>query len=42
MTLTDLVIITKKIAIGIIIFLVPLVIVAGSIWLIHFLSNQHH
>ncbi|HEY8955472.1 hypothetical protein [Chitinophaga sp.] len=42
MTLTDLVIITKKIAIGIIIFLVPLIIIGGSIWLIHFLFNQHH
>lgn len=42
MTFADLVLLTKKIAIGILIFLIPLVIIAGSIWIIHFLFNQHH
>ncbi len=42
MTFADLVLLTKKIAIGIIIFLVPLLIVAGSIWFLHYLLHQNH
>lgn len=42
MTTTDVAILTKKIAIGTIIFLVPLIIIAGSIWLLHFLLNHPH
>ncbi len=33
MTLTDVVIISKKIAVGILVFLLPLAIIAGGIWL---------
>lgn len=42
MTITDVAILTKKIAIGIIIFLIPLIIIAGTIWLLHFLLNHPH
>ncbi|MGO4288783.1 hypothetical protein [Chitinophaga sp. RAB17] len=42
MTITDVAILTKKIAIGIFIFLIPLVIISGTIWLLHFLLNQPH
>ncbi|WP_255492093.1 hypothetical protein [Chitinophaga sp. Cy-1792] len=40
MTISDIILITKKIAIGIIIFLVPLVAVAGSLWLIYSLTTK--
>jgi hypothetical protein len=33
MTVTDVVILSKKIAVGIFVFLVPLAIIAGGIWL---------
>jgi hypothetical protein len=33
MTTGDFVILSKKIAVGILIFLIPLVIIAGGIWL---------
>jgi hypothetical protein len=33
MTTTDVIILTKKIAVGILIFLIPLVIIAGGLWL---------
>jgi hypothetical protein len=33
MTTTDFIIISKKIAVGILIFLIPLLIIAGGIWL---------
>jgi len=35
MTTTDAIILSKKIAVGILVFLVPLVIIAGGIWLAH-------
>lgn len=35
MTFTDIIIISKKIAVGILVFLVPLAIIAGGIWLAH-------
>ena len=33
MTTGDVIILSKKIAVGILIFLIPLVIIAGGIWL---------
>jgi hypothetical protein len=38
MQLLDVKILTKKIIIGIVIFLVPLIIVAGGLWFIQHLS----
>jgi hypothetical protein len=35
MTTADVIILSKKIAVGILIFLIPLVIIAGGIWLAH-------
>jgi len=37
MTINDVTILTKKIAVGILIFLVPLTIIAGTIWLAYYL-----
>jgi hypothetical protein len=37
MTTTDVIIISKKIAVGILIFLIPLVIIAGGLWLANLL-----
>jgi hypothetical protein len=42
MTFTDHAILTKKIAIGIVVFLVPLIIISGSLWLLHFLLHPSH
>ena len=39
MTTGDFVILSKKIAVGILIFLVPLAIIAGGIWLAHALFH---
>jgi len=33
MTIADITILTKKIAVGFLIFLIPLLIIAGGIWL---------
>jgi hypothetical protein len=33
MTTADVIVLSKKIAVGILIFLIPLVIIAGGIWL---------
>jgi hypothetical protein len=33
MTTTDVIILSKKIAVGILIFLIPLAIIAGGLWL---------
>ncbi len=33
MTTTDVIILSKKIAVGILVFLIPLVIIAGGLWL---------
>ena len=41
MTTGDFVIISKKIAVGILIFLIPLVIIAGGIWLANTLFIHH-
>ncbi len=35
MTLTDVVILSKKIAVGMLVFLIPLAVIAGGIWLAH-------
>jgi hypothetical protein len=41
MTTGDIIILSKKIAIGILIFLVPLIIIAGGIWIAYnFLYNH--
>lgn len=40
MTLADIVLITKKIAIGIIIFLIPLIVISGAIWIVFNLLNK--
>jgi hypothetical protein len=41
MTTGDIIILSKKIAVGILIFLVPLIIIAGGIWVAYnFLSNH--
>ena len=37
MTTGDVIILSKKIAVGILIFLIPLVIIAGGIWLANLL-----
>jgi hypothetical protein len=37
MTTTDVIILSKKIAVGILIFLIPLVIIAGGLWLANLL-----
>lgn len=37
MTVTDVIILSKKIAVGILIFLIPLVIIAGGLWLANWL-----
>ncbi|SHM09209.1 hypothetical protein SAMN05444266_106332 [Chitinophaga jiangningensis] len=42
MTLADVTIIIKKIAIGFIVFLVPLLVIGGTIWFIYHLFNAHH
>ncbi|WP_291909729.1 hypothetical protein [Chitinophaga sp. CB10] len=42
MTLSDITILVKKIAIGFIIFLVPLLVIGGTIWFIYQLLNAHH
>jgi hypothetical protein len=39
MTTGDMIILSKKIAVGILIFLIPLVIIAGGIWLAHTFFN---
>lgn len=41
MTTADLIILTKKIAVGILIFLIPLLIIAGGIWLASNYIIQH-
>ncbi|TWF37314.1 hypothetical protein FHW36_107241 [Chitinophaga polysaccharea] len=40
MTLADIVLITKKIAIGIVIFLIPLIVISGAIWFVFNLLNN--
>jgi len=40
MTLADIVLITKKIAIGIVIFLIPLIVISGTIWIVFNLLNK--
>ena len=37
MTTTDVIILSKKIAVGILIFLIPLTIIAGGLWLANLL-----
>ncbi|SEN96908.1 hypothetical protein [Niastella yeongjuensis] len=37
MTITDLIILSKKIAVGILVFLIPLAIIAGGLWLANLL-----
>lgn len=40
MTTTDVIILSKKIAVGILIFLIPLLIIAGGLWLGHSFFNN--
>lgn len=40
MTLADIVLITKKIAIGIVIFLIPLIVISSAIWFVFNLLNN--
>jgi hypothetical protein len=37
MTTTDVIILSKKIAVGVLVFLIPLVIIAGGLWLANLL-----
>jgi len=39
MTIADIFLLIRKIAVGILIFLVPLAIIAGGIWLLSILFN---
>jgi hypothetical protein len=39
MTIADILLLIRKIAVGILIFLVPLAIIAGGIWLLSILFN---
>jgi hypothetical protein len=39
MTIADILLLIRKIAVGILIFLVPLAIIAGGIWLLSILYN---
>jgi len=40
MTITDVNILSKKIAVGFLIFLVPLIIIGGGLWLIKLLLTK--
>jgi hypothetical protein len=41
MTTGDVIILSKKIAVGILIFLIPLVIIAGGLWLANIFIVNH-